>query len=182
MAIAEGYAQLAEVKADLRLTTTVDDQRIERCIEAASRLVDHIAKRRWVPDVGAVRTFTSDGCMVFVGDLDTITTVEESDDQVTWAEVTDGWVTHPYNPPVRRLELITGRAWARFVRITGDYDVSPIPPNINAATRIEAVRLFKRPDTPEGVLVGDFGAARLARVDPDFFALVGATGKRRVLG
>lgn len=182
MAIVEGYATLAEVKSDLRLTTTADDERIERCIEAASRLADHVSHRKWITEASVTRNFRTDGYVVWIDEAQVVNTVEESDDQVTWTAVASGWITNASAPPIRMLELITGRHWSRFVRVLGTWGSGAIPTNINQATRIEAVRLFKRPDTPEGVLVGDFGSARLAKVDPDFFALVGAAGKRKVIG
>jgi len=181
MAIVEGYATLPEVKADLRLTTTKDDERLERCIEAASRLIDHITHRKWSAAAVEARTFTPPilSPYVWIDECETVTLVEESNDLDTWSTVTS-WVPNP-SGPVGRLKRLSGGTWMEYVRVTATFDGAAYPPNINQACRIEAVRLFKRPDTPEGVLVGDFGAATMARIDPDFLALVRAS-KRRVLG
>lgn len=179
MAIVEGYATLLEVKADLRLTTTTDDARIERAIEAASRQIDNTTHRKFYAELGAVRMFSSHGPYVWIDELTTLTTVEQSSDQATWTMVTSGWVTNP-TPPIRKLQLTSGE-WAAFVRITGDWGPAAIPAVVNQACRIQAVRLFKRPDTPEGVLVGDFGAARLGRVDPDVLGLIRPLA-RKVVG
>ena len=40
MAVANGYASLAEVKAAARITDTVDDALLEIAIESASRAID----------------------------------------------------------------------------------------------------------------------------------------------
>jgi len=180
MAIVEGYATLDEVKADLRLTTTVDDERIERAIEAASRQIDNTTRRKFGAVATEARTFSADGDTVWIDEAENITLVEESNDQTTWVTVTDGWVTNPRGP-VRKLERTSGADWRTFVRVTADFDGGAIPNEANQACRIQAVRLFKRPDTPEGVLVGDFGAARLGRVDPDVLALIRPLA-RKVVG
>lgn len=180
MAIVDGYATLPEVKADLRLTTTADDSRLERCIEAASRQIDNITHRKWNAPAVEARTFAARRQFVWVDECETITLVEESDDQSTWATVAaTAYMTNP-SGPVRRLERITGE-WDRYVRVAATYDGAAIPPEVNQACRLQSVRLFKRPDTPEGVLVGDFGAAQLTRIDPDVLNLIRPL-KRRVVG
>lgn len=180
MAIVDGYATLDEVKADLRLTTTTDDERIERCIEAASRRIDQMSGRKWAAAVTEARTFRANGAYAWIDECDTITLVEQSDDQATWTAVASGYVTNP-SGPVRKLQLTTGVEWQRFVRVTATFDGAAVPPQVNQGCRIEAVRLFKRPDTPEGVLVGDFGSARLGRIDPDVLALIRPLS-RKVVG
>ena len=44
MAITNGYATLAELKAYLGIADTVDDTMLENIIESASRSIDRIAK------------------------------------------------------------------------------------------------------------------------------------------
>ena len=87
MAITNGYATLPEVKAELRLTTTVDDARIERAIEAASRAIDNATLRRFYTTSGEQRIFRSWGATALVDDAQSVTLVEESTDQVSWATV-----------------------------------------------------------------------------------------------
>lgn len=178
MAVLNGYATLAEVKAELRLSTTVDDARIERKIEAASRALDDATHRTFFTST-ETRVFTSSGAVVWIHDAQAVTLVEESSDQSTWAPVTGGWVTNP-RLPLRKLELLAGD-WARFVRVTATWGNAAVPAKLREATILYAVRLFKRPDTPEGVLVGDFGAARLAREDPDILKMVRPLA-RKVIG
>lgn len=180
MAITDGYATLPEVKAELRLTTTVDDARIERAIEAASRAIDNATRRKFTAVAGA-RVFRSWGCQVLIDDASTLTLVEESNDQSAWSTVAATAYTPNARPPVRRLTRLASVEWLSFVRVTATWGTATIPAEIHTACIIQAIRLFKRPDTPEGVLVGDFGAARLARIDPDVLALVRPLA-RKVVG
>lgn len=171
MAITDGYCSLDDVKADLRLVTTADDDRLERAIEAASRMIDNTTHRKFTA-VTEVRTFSSSGYTVWTDDATSVTSVTESDDQVTWTAVTaTKYVTNP-RPPIRSVVRIDGSQWLRFVRIDAAWGTATIPAEVRQACRIQAVRLFKRADTPEGILAGDFGAARLARVDPDVLGLI----------
>jgi hypothetical protein len=177
--IVDGYATLAEVKAELRLTTTADDGRLERAVEAASRLIDNLTRRRFTSTTEA-RTFRSWGAKVWTDDAQAVTLVEESADQVTWTAVAAGGWTVNARPPIRALTRVDGE-WLASVRVTATWGVATIPPEVHTACIIQSIRLFKRPDTPEGVLTGDFGAARLARVDPDVLALVRPLA-RKVVG
>ncbi len=180
MAITDGYATLPEVKAELRLTTTVDDARIERAIEAASRAIDNATRRKFTSSTAA-RVFRSWGATALVDDAQVVTLVEESSDQVAWTAVAATAYAPNPRPPIRRLDRLSGASWLPFVRVTATWGTATIPAEIHTACLIQAVRLFKRADTPEGVLVGDFGAARLARIDPDVLALVRPLA-RKVVG
>lgn len=171
MAIVDGYATLPEVKAALRSTTTVDDARVERAIEAASRLVDHVTRRKFVPSSG-VRVFNGWGVTVWVDDAQTVTLAEQSADQTTWSTVAATSYVSNARPPIRSLIRIDGGEWPRFVRVTGTWGEATVPPEVQQATVIQAVRIYKRPDTWNGILEGDFGAVRLARIDPDFLSLI----------
>jgi hypothetical protein len=178
--ITNGYATLDEVKRELRLTTTADDPRIERAIEAASRAIDNSTSRQFFTQA-ATTVWRSWGTTVWFDDAQAVTLVRESTDQTSWTTVpTTSYVTNP-RLPLRKLRKTTGADWSEFVEITATYGNTTIPTEIHQATIIYAVRLFKRSDTPEGVLVGDFGAARLGRMDPDVKALVQPLA-RKVIG
>ena len=182
MAITNGYATLPEVKAELRLTTTVDDARLERAIETASRQIDNATRRRfYLSPAGEARVFRSWGVTVRFDDAQAVTLVEESTDQTTWSTVAASAYVANARPPIRSLSRLDGAEWLSFVRVTGTWGTGTIPAEVHTACLIQAIRLFKRADTPEGVLVGDFGAARLARIDPDVLALVRPLA-RRVVG
>ncbi len=174
------YATVGEVKRELRLTTTVDDERILAAVTAASRMIDNATRRRFSGVAGG-RVFRTWGVTALIDDAQSVTLVEESTDQVTWSTVAATAYAPNPRPPIRRLDRLSGAPWLPFVRVTATWGTSTIPAEIHTACLIQAVRLFKRADTPEGVLVGDFGAARLARIDPDVLALVRPLA-RKVVG
>jgi len=47
MAITNGYATLAEIKAYMSISDTTDDSLLENLVESASRSIDRIANRRF---------------------------------------------------------------------------------------------------------------------------------------
>mgnify|MGYP003337645141 FL=1 len=58
MAITNGYATLAELKAYLGIADSVDDTMLENIIESASRSIDRIANRKfWLDSVATVRYY-----------------------------------------------------------------------------------------------------------------------------
>ena len=59
MAITNGYATLAQVKAALRITDNTDDTLIEGSVEAASRLIDGYTLRNFYSVGTATRLFTA---------------------------------------------------------------------------------------------------------------------------
>jgi len=179
MAIVDGYATLEEVKAELRLGTLVDDARIEQCIEAASRNVDDFTHRTFVAGAVGIRVYRSDGRHVFVDPCDTPTLVEASNDQATWSPVTAYVPVVSAGAKVRWLESTAG-LWATWVRVTAPFGEALLP-QVKRATILESIRLFVRSNSPEGVLVGDWGAARMARIDADYLALLRPL-RRQVLG
>jgi hypothetical protein len=179
MAIVNGYATLPEVKADLRLTTTNDDPRIERAIEAASRLIDNTVNRVFYTSTGT-QVFGSWGVTVWVDDAQAVTLVEESTNQTTWTTTASNlYVTNP-RPPIRQLVRTDGNPWAVFVRVTATWGIPAIPTDVKEACIIQAVRLFKRADSPEGFFASEFGAGRLGRVDPDVRNLLDGHIRRTV--
>jgi hypothetical protein len=52
MAITNGYASLAELKAALRISDTVDDALLETSIESASRQIDGACERVFYSTAG----------------------------------------------------------------------------------------------------------------------------------
>lgn len=184
------YASTSQIKAALRITDSVDDALISMAGSAASSLIDGYCGRTF-GTVAEVRYFAPDnGYLLHVDDLaGTAITVESStvSDQVfdvTWAP-TDyqleplngetGGLTWPYT----RLRAIDTRLWPyawgeATVRITGTWGWPSVPPTIMQAAVIQAMRIFRRLDSPLGVAgFGDMGAIRVSRgLDPDVAQLV----------
>ena len=106
MAIANGYATLAQAKAwmDITSTNSGDDTIIENIIEAASRAIDNICNRFFYAASSATRYYTPElSSLVWIDDLSTTSSllVYTDDDgdgtyENTWA--TTDYNVYPYNP------------------------------------------------------------------------------------
>jgi hypothetical protein len=199
MAITNGYATLAQVKASLRITDTVDDALIELAIEAASRDIDATCGRVFY-DMGTQSRFFSAGDPYYVAidDFQSITKVATAQTSngnydTVWANPTTGqnngdWQAETLNAqyPTDGIQSpITGiRALWRYlfptlegkalVKITGTWGWATVPTAITQACVIQAARLFKRNDSPMAVMgMGDMGIIRVGRIDPDLERLIG---------
>lgn len=59
------------------------------------------------------------------------------------------------------------------IQVTAKWGWPAVPSQVEMATRLLAARLYRRKDSPQGVIVSaDWGAARVSRTDPDVFALI----------
>ena len=192
MAIANGYSTLAEVKAALRIPSadTQDDALLEMAVESASRLVDGHCARYFYNAGTAARYFVADNdYLTNIDDAITITQVatDTSADgtyDIVWQADdyqleplngrVDGLVV-PYNA-VRAIGDYTFPIWGGegLVKVTGTWGWSAIPTAIKQATIIQSSRIFKRLDSPLGVLSSpDLGFIRVgSRLDPDVAQLV----------
>ena len=189
MAITNGYATLLDVKAALRITDSIDDTLLETAIESASRMIDGFTARTFSNAGTAVRNFAAtDAINLIIDDAITVTKVESTDEiGDTYTE----WAVNDY-----QLEPVNGRAdglyypytgiravntyswpvvdYQALVKITGTWGWASVPTAVKQATIIQASRLFKRLDSPLGVLgMGDMGQIRVSRyLDPDVEQLV----------
>ena len=190
MAITNGYATLAEVKAALRIGDNLDDSLLEMAIESASRLLDSYTARSFYVAGTAVRYFTAtNDFLTNLDDAITITQVatDSSADgtyDIIWQADDfqleplngriDGLVV-PYNA-IRAIGDYTFPIWGEeaLVKVTGNWGWPSVPIAIKQATIIQSSRIFKRLDSPLGVLSSpDLGFIRVgARIDPDVAQLV----------
>lgn len=190
MAITNGYATLAEVKAALRITDTIDDSLLEMAVESASRLVDAYCARSFYNAGTASRYFVADtDWLTNIDDAVTITEIatDASADgtyDVVWQaddyqlEPLNGRVDGlpvPYNA-IRAIGDYTYPIWGgeALVKVTATWGWSAVPTAIKQATIIQSSRIFKRLDSPLGVLSSpDLGFIRVgSRLDPDVAQLV----------
>lgn len=191
MAITNGYCSLQEIKAALRITDSIDDSLLETAVESASRLVDGFAGRNFYSNGSATRYFTPEDSIVCeIDDLISLTSLEVSADldgvfDQVWA-ATD----YQLEPLNGRADGLTGwpatriRAVGDFVfgtnigeasvKVIGTWGWSAAPVAIKQATIIQGSRIFKRLDSPLGVLSApDLGYIRVGtRLDPDVQQLV----------
>ncbi|MCO4699311.1 hypothetical protein LRR80_05405 [Streptomyces sp. RO-S4] len=189
--MAADYATAAELKAQLGIEEddTSRDARAERAVRAASRAIERACGRRfWLDEDAQTRTYRlegrtvrdADGALLLVDDIgDTGGLLVEAGTGSSWAAVA-GFETHPDNAladgkPVTGLfrpSATWGRAGTR-VRVTALFGWPAVPDDIAEAALIQASRLFKRADSPEGVMgSSEWGVVRLSRRDPDVWALI----------
>jgi len=186
MAITNGYATLAEVKAALRIPSadTIDDALLETAIESASRMIDGYTARTFSNAGTAVRNFAAtDDINLIIDDAVSVSEVASTDeigDTYTIWKTTD-FQLEPLNSrsdglymPYTGIRAVNDYAWPvvdqqALVRITGVWGWPAIPIAIKQATVIQSSRLFKRLDSPlGGAGFGDMGAIRVGRyLDPD---------------
>jgi hypothetical protein len=190
MAISNGYCTLADVKASLRISDTVDDALIEMAVESASRLIDTYCARTFYNMGTATRYFSAqDAYYCPINDIQSVTTLKTAVNSngsfdVTWAvedfqlEPLNGFadgVTMPYTG-LRALwkYLFPTIGENALVQVTGVWGWASVPISVKQATVIQASRIFKRNDSPLGVAgFGDMGVLRVGRsLDPDVQQLI----------
>ena len=189
MALTNAYASLADVKAALRITDSVDDSLLEMAIESASRLIDGYTYRYFYNAGTATRDFVAeDSYLTIIDDLISIselkTTDEIGSEYVTWSAgdyqlrpvngKMDG-LSVPYTSILSTDNLLFNTLGEQaLVRVTGVWGWSAVPVAIKQATVIQSSRIYKRLDSPLGVAgFGDLGAIRVGRaLDPDVEQLV----------
>lgn len=191
MAITNGYATLAEVKAALRISDTIDDTLLETAIESASRLVDGYAGRNFYSAGTAVRYYApATNIITEIDDLQSLTSLEVSGNLNGTFDQTWSATDYQLEPLNGKVDGLTGwpyttiRAVGQFafgtnigeasVKVTGVWGWAAVPTAVKQATVIQASRIFKRLDSPLGVLSSpDLGYIRVGtRLDPDVQQLV----------
>lgn len=198
MTITNGYATRNQIKAALRIGTadTLDDELIDNCAGAASRLIDGYCNRQfWSVGSATTRVYTADDefyCNIddIAGTAITLKTSAGGDGvfDVTWS-VTD-YQLEPLNGRLDGLQwsydkiravgdylfpTVNGNFGSQaLIQLTAVFGWPAVPEPVTQATIIQASRIFKRYDSPLGVAgFGDLGAIRVSRfLDPDMAQLV----------
>ncbi|OSZ58671.1 hypothetical protein OQI_20405 [Streptomyces pharetrae CZA14] len=189
--MANEYVTLAELKAQLQIepSDTSRDADLNRARTAASRSIDRTTGRRfWLDPQPVRRTFTPGGRIVRGDDgelflLDDIGSedglVVETGSGTSWSAVTE-YETSPDNAladgrPITGLRRVLG-TWGMAtsrLRVTARFGWPVVPDDINQAALLQATRLFKRKDSPEGIIgSAEWGVRNLSRRDPDVWALI----------
>jgi len=189
VAITNGYATLADVKASLKITDNLDDTLLEIAVESASRLIDGYTGRYFYNAGTATRNYAaSDSWIVYIDDVQSVSEVastdEVGDSYTTWG--VNDYQLEPLNglsngltQPYTSIRATKQYVWPfladrALVKITGVWGWASIPMAVKQATILQAARIFKRNDSPLGVAgFGDMGVIRVgARLDPDVQHLV----------
>ncbi|MCW8217126.1 phage gp6-like head-tail connector protein [Streptomyces halstedii] len=187
--MANEYATRAALKLRLAIETDDDtrDTLLDGALAAASRGIDTATGRRfWLDDEPSARTFTlagnvvrgDSGARLLIDDAGSTPTVVETGSGNSWTALT-GYDTAPDNAlvrgrPITALALAAG-GWGGGprARVTARWGWPAMPDEITEATLIQAARLFRRKDSPEGVTgSAEWGVVRLSRRDPDVWALI----------
>ena len=193
------YATLAQVKAALRITDTVDDTLLEMARISASDLIDGYTGRTFTTSGTVTRVFApADDYVLQTDDIAgtavTITSSTGADGvfDVTWK--TTDYQLEPLNGvsngqavPFTRIRAIQDYLWPTAggeatVRVRGVFGFPTIPLVITQATVLQSSRIFTRLQSPLGVAgFGEMGVVRVTRaLDPDVAALV--EPYRRIVG
>jgi hypothetical protein len=187
------YVDLPALKESLGIPADDDsrDAALTRALNAASRGIDRDTGRRfWLDDAPVARTYKpqqrlmrdQDGDWLIVDDIgDEEGLLVESGTPGSWSPVAN-IETGPDNAlqkgqPITALLQAYG-AWGIWtptarVRVTARWGWPTVPDEVVQATLIQAARLQRRKDSPEGVTgSAEWGVVRLPRTDPDVFALI----------
>jgi len=188
MAITNGYATLAQVKAAMRINDSVDDTLIETAIESASRQIDGHCERRFYT-TATTRIYTpNDSFVCEIDDLVSITSLKTSSDvdgsfDTTWAA--DDYQLEPLNGIAGGMDVSYTQIRATgdylfplsggeaTVQVVGTFGWATVPTDIEQACIILSQRQYKRYDSPLGVAgIGDIGIIRVSRIDPDVASIL----------
>lgn len=189
--MANEYVTDERLKASLSITDAAVDDLLDLAREAASRAVDAYCGRRFYQDASAsARTYrmagrlvsTDDGEVLLVDDISTATglIVEVGNTTDGWTVVTSEVELTPDNALARgrAAEGLLRPYWpqasrATRVRVTARWGWAAVPPEVAEAALILAGRLYKRKDSPEGVMgSSEWGVIRVSRTDPDVASLL----------
>jgi hypothetical protein len=170
-------------------------------VTSASRLIDAYCGRSFINAGTATRYYaTHDPYLVQIDDAREIISVQTSTSQDGIYDI--NWDMTPHTGDVQPEPLndyLGGLVWPftriravndyvfptsheTTVKVQAVYGWPNIPPTVTQATIIQAARIFKRADSPMGVMgFGDLGVIRVSRgLDPDVSQLI--EGYRRFNG
>lgn len=188
MALTNSYATLQQLKSAIGIADGFDDSALEMALEAASRQIDSYTERYFYNAGTATKIFAPiDNWVCPTEDFITLTQVQTSEDGDTWDTTwaADDWQAEPLNgragglvtsyTQIRAVEdyLFPYRNGEATVRLTGTWGWSAVPIAITQATIILASRIFKRLDSPLGIISNELGSMRIGfRLDPDVQHLI----------
>jgi hypothetical protein len=178
------YCTLSQLKAEMRITDTVNDSQLTLAIAAASRWIDrHCRRRFFVTAEDEVRYFTAsktsvlrprDGLDDIVsvteiavdldGDWEYETIIPEANFTLLPANVAlEGW-------PYTKIGLRNGAVFSLVPignRITGKFGFPEVPDPVTRACILQAQRSFLRKDAPYGQVGVSAVGQYLMKIRPD---------------
>lgn len=184
MAIVNGYATLAQVKASLRLTDNVDDSLIESAIESASRRIDGYCNRWFYKtDQTAVQVYPATlyecGTKDDIANTSVTVKIDSAGDgsyATTWAQGQQ-YQLEPLNAgltgkPYRRIVAINGFNFPvavdkPLVQVTAQWGWQAVPSDVTQACVLLSMRQFARLNAALGVVGFADMVMQVRAVDPD---------------
>lgn len=203
MAITNGYTTLNAMKTFLSIADSSDDTLLEGLIESASRSIDRIANRRfYLDDAASARQYRAyNNVFAYVDDIGSTSSLAVAIDddgdgifEITLTKDTD-YLLDPLTAsslgrPFTQLTMVnTTYVWPVFpglfsnglrpgVQVTARWGWPSVPDDIQTACEILTADLYKRKDSPGGILgLGDLGAIRMSPLGRDVTAMVRAYKK-----
>lgn len=186
------YGSVAALKERLGIEAadTSRDTLLAAALAAASRGIDKATGRRfWLDAEPVQRVYRAagrtvrqdDGELLLVDDIGSMTgLLVEVGSGASYTPVAD-YETSPDNAladglAVTGLRRILG-SWdttaTSRVRVTARFGWPAVPDDVTEAALIQATRLYRRKDSPEGVTgSAEWGVVRLSRRDPDVWNLI----------
>ena len=200
MSITNGYTTLSQLKAKLGVTDSADDTMLENIIEGVSRWIDAYCGRVFYSSTtGEVRTYTP---LTYnftpTDDISSITTVKLDTGTRSYGTTmaTTDYDTLPINAvakgmPIMGIQTTPNGAYAFYptielsVQITGTFGFSNSHPwleTVREACEIQASRIYKRKDSPLGVMgMTATGEVQLIeKLDPDVEAMLAPPIRRMI--
>ncbi len=187
--MANEYVDLGTLKLALGVTDTSRDALLTSAIAAASRAIDGKTGRRFYLDsVASARVYNPcervacgpSGDLLLIDDIGALSgLVVETGSGSSWTAVT-GYETSPDNAltqgkPITGLLLTVG-TWGTGltrVRVTAKWGWPAVPDEVAQAAQLQAARLYRRKDSPEGVAgSAEWGLVRVPHLDPDVRAMI----------
>jgi hypothetical protein len=186
MAITNGYATLAEVKASLRLTDSTDDALLERAIESASRRIDEYCGRFFYKTSQTAVTMypINEYLLSFPNDVaNTSVTIKiDTNADGTYATTLvqgSDYILEPTNSPLQGYpyslaRMVGGQTFPLevlpsfpTVQVTAQWGWDAVPSAVNQACIILSMRQFARLNSSLGVVGFADMAISVRAVDPD---------------
>lgn len=188
--MANEYGTIGALKQRLKIPSDDNsrDELLLSALGAASRGIERATGRRfWLDPEPVTRTYNprrrlvpeADGELLLTDDIGTDDMVVEVGSGTSYSAVTD-YETWPENAladgkPITGLLRVFG-IWAvtgTRIRITTRFGWPAEPDPIPEASLIQAARLYRRADSPEGVTgSAEWGVVRVSRRDPDVWNLI----------
>jgi hypothetical protein len=171
------YVSLAELKDYLKITTSGFDAVLDDILAASATWIDNTCgapDRQFTADVGvSARAVPTYGRVLTKGSRYALIVPDIASPV---GLLVDGVAFTAALPSAARpiTELLSYGGWADDdVVVTARWGWPSVPDPVVQAQKLLASRLWKRKDSPEGVLGNDaWGLIRVSRIDPDVMALL----------